>query len=425
MEVIIVGGGLAGLAAAQRLIEAGTTCHLVEGRDRLGGRVRTERVAGFPHPIELGPEWIGQEGVVARLLQSVGARTIAAQGKRYQRTESGLNELDDLAARSENLIDLMQKLPGGDRPLLEALNLCCAGPEYRDRREQLLAYVEGFHAADPARVSVDWLAKVEENQPAEASEHHALDGVDQLVRALTPRPGDLLSIYLNTVVHDVEWVPGKVTVHAIRHGDPVTLEGSRAIVALPLPALSQGLVRFSPALDSKAAALEMMEMGQALKVVLRMDRPFWEQLDGLGDALFLHALDQPFPTWWTMRPLKTPLMTGWSAGPQLNRVGGAGGEALLSLALTSLARVLAVPETEVAGHLQGWTYHDWGRDPFAAGAYSFVLAGGVHAHRILSQPLDHTLYFAGEATCGDGFNATMEGAVLSGWRAAQEVLDRP
>jgi monoamine oxidase len=68
-------------------------------------------------------------------------------------------------------------------------------------------------------------------------------------------------------------------------------------------------------------------------------------------------------------------------------------------------------------------WHDWQADPFARGAYTWVRAGGTEAHRSLAAPLRSTLFFAGEATCGEGFNATMDGAIQSGWRAAAEVLD--
>jgi monoamine oxidase len=139
--------------------------------------------------------------------------------------------------------------------------------------------------------------------------------------------------------------------------------------------------------------------------------------------LFLHAFDQPFPTWWTTRPSKTALITGWTAGPQLGGLGDIGSEDLITPALHSLAAALDVPIDQVARYLEGWYCHDWRKDPFAEGAYSWVLAGGLDAWRNLAEPLDGSLYFAGEATAGEGYNATMEGALLSGTRAAREILE--
>jgi monoamine oxidase len=83
---------------------------------------------------------------------------------------------------------------------------------------------------------------------------------------------------------------------------------------------------------------------------------------------------------------------------------------------------LGVARSAVAAELESWYFHDWQADPFARGAYSFVLAGGLDARAALAQPLDDTLFFAGEATNSDGHTATVHGAIASGRRAAREVI---
>ena len=423
MDVIVIGGGLAGLSATQELAAAGRTVLLLEARNRLGGRVLTLRLPGFPHPIELGPEWIDHSSSIAGLLETVGASTIETRGVRYLRAGSRLENLDDLTRVSENLIEKARALPGGDRSLAEALELCCGDARYADSRDQLLAYVQGFHAADPARVSVEWLATVERNQPADASAHHSEDGVDRVLEALMPSSDDRVVLQLNTVVTDIQWSRSGVTVLAEREGIRHVYRASRAVCTLPLGVIRSGRVRFEPGLSDRKPGLRQMEMGQVQKVVLRMHTPFWEALPGLDEMLFLHDFTQPFPTWWTTLPIRTPIITGWAAGPQLLRLGNTHGDDLLPKAIQSLAGALAVSEAEVKRHLVGWYCHEWGSDPYAEGAYSWVLAGGTDAWRNLAEPLEASLYFAGEATAGEGYNATMEGAVQSGKRAAREILD--
>jgi monoamine oxidase len=423
MDVIVIGGGLAGLTATRHLAAAGKSVLLLEARDRLGGRVYTRRVPGIGHPIELGPEWIDPSSTIAELLKQVGARTVEARGARYLRAGHELENLDDLTRVSENLIDRTRALSDADMPLARALRLCCGDDQYADSREQLLAYVEGFHAADPSRVSVEWLAKVEDNQPAEASAHHAEDGVDRVLEALMPSSDDGVVLQLNTVVREIHWSKGGVTVITQRDGVRHDYRALRALSTLPLGVIQSGQVRFEPGLGKRKPGLHQMEMGQVMKIVLQMRRPFWEDLPGLGDMLFLHDFHQPFPTWWTSRPLEAPIITGWAAGPQRERLGNRQGDDLVAVAVQSLAAALDVTETKVAQHLERWYYHDWSRDPFAAGAYSWVLAGGINAWRNLAEPLESNLYFAGEATAGEGYNATMEGAVQSGLRAAREILD--
>jgi monoamine oxidase len=66
-------------------------------------------------------------------------------------------------------------------------------------------------------------------------------------------------------------------------------------------------------------------------------------------------------------------------------------------------------------------YHDWSRDPYALGAYSYIGVGGVDAPKQLARPVEHTLFFAGEATDSEN-SGTVEGAITSGQRAAKQCL---
>jgi monoamine oxidase len=165
-------------------------------------------------------------------------------------------------------------------------------------------------------------------------------------------------------------------------------------------------------------------MGQVTKVVLSFRRPFWREIDELKDVLFVHCYERQVPTWWLPTDEDLPLLTGWAGGPYAARIAGASGQAVANLAVGSLAAALAMPRRDVASQLDSWHFHDWSADPFARGAYTYVGVGGADSHRALAEPVARTLYFAGEATCGGGHNATMEGALQSGRRAAAELLRR-
>jgi monoamine oxidase len=89
-------------------------------------------------------------------------------------------------------------------------------------------------------------------------------------------------------------------------------------------------------------------------------------------------------------------------GPAAQRFKDASGDQVLDLALASLASALALPRKSVEEQLLGWHLHDWSKDHFSRGAYSYVLSGGLDAHKALARPLENTLYFAGEATAGTG-----------------------
>ena len=419
-DVIVIGAGLAGLAAADRLVWAGHHVTVLEARDRLGGRVWTD-LSG-PRPVDLGAEWVGDEGAVYDILVQGRAQLRAALGERFRRGPDGWENLRDLPQVTAALIARAARTAraGDDPSLREALDACCANPADAGARQELLAYVEGFHAADPARLSLRWLVQVEKTQPAEASELRAVEGAGRIVSAFAGSIEGRCNLRLNRVVSEVRWKAGEVEVATVgTDGSHEVHCAQAAVVTVPLPMLSA--IRFQPALDEKLAAGDLLAMGRAVKVVLRFRTAFWRELAPLDRMLFLFGGAPPFPVWWTHADPEVPQITGWAGGPPAAAVDGVSSGRLAELAVASLADSLGLPHTEVMRQLEGFHHHDWNGDPFSMGAYTWVTAGGLDAHRTLAAPLARTLYFAGEATCGAGYNATMEGAIISGRRAAGEV----
>jgi monoamine oxidase len=423
VDTLVIGAGLAGLAAAERLVAAGAKVTLLEARARLGGRVWTEsRPNGVA--VELGPEWIGNDGTIHDLLARAGARLVEARGRQVRRLDGGWHDLSDLSSLTRDLVQRVSGFRGADRSLLTALDECCAGPEAAEARAHLLRYVEGFHAADPARLSTRWLAEVERNQPADASELRAPDGVGRVVEELSAGLEGRCELHLATVAREVRWRPGHVEIET---SDGAIFRAASAVISIPLPLFDPmsdevAAVRFVPRLREKRDAARLLEMGQVVKLVLGFRDPFWREIGPLEEMLFLHDYGQPLPTWWTPVEPSLPVFTGWAGGPYAARLAGVSERELLDLAVESLAHALGVSRRDVGARLEYHHFHDWRSDRFARGAYTYVKVGGVGAHRTLAEAVAGTLYFAGEATCGEGLNATMEGAVRSGLRAAAELL---
>ena len=152
-------------------------------------------------------------------------------------------------------------------------------------------------------------------------------------------------------------------------------------------------------------------------------RPFWADLHEhrYRKAAFFFAPKAQFPTFWTTLPLRTSLLVAWCAGPRAERLAGCSEREILASVNDSLRMVFG--RLRFSSLLEHARWHDWQRDPFACGAYSYLLAGGAGARRALARPLDGTLYFAGEACDTDGEAATVGGALQSGTRAARQVLE--
>lgn len=192
-----------------------------------------------------------------------------------------------------------------------------------------------------------------------------------------------------------------------------------------------GAVQFIPPLpEEKQYAIASLAMGQVVKINLQFRKRFWEHLELPGekgkeclwDLGFIHSVESTFPTWWTLLPLRTPFIVGWVGGPTAEKLLAHDENHILSIAINSLADILDVTTSHIREYLETWYLHDWSRDPFARGAYSYIPVKGLEAQAILARGVAKTLFFAGEAINLAGDVGTVHGAIASGLRAAQEIL---
>ena len=202
-------------------------------------------------------------------------------------------------------------------------------------------------------------------------------------------------------------------------GKPDPLTARAAVITLPIGVLQHGGVRFQPMPTAIKEAVPHIGNGQVFRVSVQFQERFWESIEGLRDARLLFSDDQTFPTWWTGLPVRAPLLTGWSAGPHTETLIGRSREAIADEAIEALTRITGFD----AGPLvRAWHLHDWHADPFSRGAYSYALAGHLDARRQLAEPVENTLFFAGEATETEGHSATVHGAIATGQRAARQIM---
>lgn len=430
-DVIVVGGGAAGLAAASVLAAAGLETLLLEARGRLGGRVDTVLLPQWPLPLERGAEFIhGTPRQSWEIIDRAALGVFEVQGRHWYSKASRLVRSDELWDKVGTILRRLADLESEDLSFAQFLETYCrdAAPEAKALATQ---YVEGLNAADKDLISVQSLRQAEADAQRFQGERlfRLQSGYHQLISWLhTGASARHLDIRLSRIVSDIAWQPGHVRVET-RSAAGIALEpctAPRAVITLPLGVLqaphdSLGAVRFSPELPEKQRAIGQLRMGPVVKVVLRFDEAFWEH-NGVHQMSFLHVPGKPFPTWWTPLPLCAPVLTGWAGGPAAARLSHQDAPVILDQALDTLAKAFDLDRVALDWRLQAWSVCDWQADPFSRGAYSYVTAGALAAVGQLAQPVAQTLYFAGEATEG-GFSGTVASALASGHRAAAEVLD--
>jgi monoamine oxidase len=438
-DVIVIGAGAAGLAAAADLGRAGLSVTILEARDRIGGRMFTLRDPVYQTPIELGAEFIhGLPPETWTLLQAEGVRTTEVTGESWCFRKDRLCTCDFFSQVDEILEKMDDRSP--DESFLSFLRRSSddskSDAKKQQARERALAYVTGFNAADPDRVGVHWLVqgmraeeKIEGDRAFRSANGYT-DLVEIFRRTLTALN---VHIQLGAVVRSIEWARGRVQVTVGR--ESLNFSTGRVLLTLPLGVLKtapkdEGAVRFAPPLPrAKLEALSKLEMGKVIRVTLRFRHRFWDTIpapvnDGktLAGMSFLFSDDQWLPTWWTTMPDKLPIITGWAPFRCAEQLSGKSRAFVIDRCLQTLSRLLNVGLEELTRLFDDAYFHDWQNDPFTRGAYSYGGVGADGAQQALASPVDNTLFFAGEATDITGHNGTVHGAIASGHRAAREIL---
>jgi monoamine oxidase len=301
----------------------------------------------------------------------------------------------------------------------------------KEAAELALRFVQGFDAADPGRVSAHSIAEEwGSGGMLDSPQFRPMGGYSSVLTALAGKVDRVkVRVQLHTVVSVVRWKRGDVEIEGVFLDRPFKVKAPKALVTVPvgvlqLPESAPGAIRFSPALLEKRAAIAGILSGPVLKVVLRFRTVFWEEIDGgrYHDAAFFYSSGTPFPTFWTSMPTRSPFLNAWTGGPPAASLCQKSDAEIVQVALESLEKMFGHHLPDARAQLEGAFVHNWERDPFARGAYSYVGVGhNETARRTLAAPLDDTLFFAGEATDTDGEAATVTGALQSGARAAREV----
>lgn len=406
-DAIVIGAGYAGLAAARQLHDAGKRVLVCEARDRIGGRVWSTPIDGYP--LELGAEWIHGDNVATwQWVRRLGLTTTTAplwQGRRIWHagalhTPSELAALAPMVAQLVSIEDEIAAYVGPDISFATWLH---------DRGytgiARHLADIRLAHSAatTPERASLYAIRdEIVATRDIGGDDHHIATGYAPITADLATA----LDIRLECAVVAVTDMGAQCT---ITTADGAVLQAAHVIVTVPLALLKAGTITFTPPLPAaKRAAIDALDMHDGAKVIMRFTHQFWD-----AQASFISLFD-PAPVWWTMSA-DAPFLLGFFTGPRAEYLRQHPDPQ--EMCLEVLCRVFGeVARTALCScQVMIWSQEEWSR-----GAYSSTPVGAFGLREALAAPYGR-MHFAGEATALHGQAASVHGAIVSGQRAATEV----
>ena len=427
VDVIVVGAGMAGLAAARALRRSGVRWVVLEARERAGGRVHTLGDPRVTSPIELGAEFVhGDAPHLEAIAGEAGAAILHVGGEHRAPRRGRLARVDYWGP-----IDRVLRRIDAEGDELSAAEFLARGPGGRAlarARGLTRGYLEGFHAARLERLGTRSLVAEDGESPTASAAR--LGRVEPGMGALVEHLAEPLAgaIHLGREVRAIRWRPGHVEVEALARGRSSRWSARAVVLTAPIAVLaarpsSRGGMSLDPDPPRLRRALARLATGSAVRLVLAFREAPWQRDPDEHDAermSFLHPPGAPYPVWWSAYPRRAGLVVAWCGGPRAEALSGASSRRVIALAESQLARALRRPPRRVRAARIGAWWHDWSRDPWARGAYSYPRVGGSEAWRALSRPEEGTLFLAGEATHEE--SGTVEAALASGERAARQVI---
>jgi monoamine oxidase len=412
-DVVVIGAGMAGLAAARALASGGLDVLLVESRDRIGGRVHTLRDFAAA-PVEAGAEFVHGEG--AATWGDVRGAGLATVPTPYWRTFMRLGGrrrwlplhlADPGVWRSFDILWALGHRKGPDMSGAEFVG----ARGYRGKAAELAGLTLTAHLPGAMdEVGVAGLAADGVLHLESGVNHRVADGYD----SLTAHVATGLDVRLDWRVGSVSWGHDEVE---LRSAGGEKLSARAAISTLPHGVLAAGVVDFEPALPSRRReAILRIRTGAVAKVLLEFEQRFWSR-----QMTQLVCGDGPVTLYWpTSYGTDGPaVLSAYATGPRAAALSGAGRDVATEIVMGDLQSLY--PGAPVDRLLRSSRFVDWTTDPDSHGGYTFLPPGSVGAREDLAAADTGALFWAGSATHGTPVADTVEAAYLSGLRAARQV----
>ncbi len=427
-NVLVIGAGVAGLTAARLLAQQGRSVIVLEARDRIGGRLHSERKDGLV--TDLGASWIHgiDDSPVEKMCSSLNMPMVEFTMGSFQPDGRPVVYFDPEGKRlsAEQAESFTQDIHDFDETLAEVISTISSGSSYADAVEIALEKT-GWDSTRCDRVREYMQHRTEEQDGAHFTliDAHGLDneevdgdevifpnGYDQLTTGLAKG----LDVRLEHTVSRVTWADSGVTVQT----DKGTFTADQVIITVPVGVLQSEDFTIEPPLpETVGRALDSFRMNDFEKIILRYDDKFWDE--GIYAFRRQGKAGDWWHSWYDLSNLHgTPALLTFAAGPCAIETRELSDKAVAELVTQALREIYG--DTVPLPHTVHRT--NWKEDPLARGAYSYLTVGAdTEEHDNLATPVGGVLHIAGEATWRDD-PATVTAAMMSGHRAAENVLSR-
>jgi monoamine oxidase len=402
VDIVIVGGGAAGIGAARKLVDSGLRAHVLEASPRLGGRAWTHEIAGLP--LDLGCGWLHSADRnawvrIARASHIAVDETKAAWGAQFRNLGFSAEEQADAWRAFEAWTQRLRRTPPPSDRAADALD---PAEPWNDHIRAIAGYISGaklellsaadYAAYDEASSEDNWRVRT---------------GYGNLVAQSFPRAAGL-SLAMPASSLALEGRGVKVTTRA---GD---IDARAAILTVSTAVLAGDTIQLPVSLDPWREAARKLPLGLNEKLFLEITgaSPFENETHVTGNPR--DALTASY----YIRPLGWPVIECFFGGERARLLCEDGLAAGFDFAIGQLAQLFGA---EVRRLLRPLTASNWTRMPRIGGAYSYALPGSVGARQMLACPFEDRIFFAGEATSSGDFS-TAHGAHDSGVRAATEAM---
>ncbi|GGB48025.1 amine oxidase [Roseibium aquae] len=414
--MIVIGAGIAGLAAARRLQDLGYSVVVLEATSDVGGRIKTDWSLGAP--FEAGAGWIHRPdgNPISGLAEHIGLTTVVTPDESYQvfaqngeavsasLIDSKYLDLERLYTRIDDTFDT-------DQPLIEAIrNVSESSLQDPVLRWMMSAYTEFATGGPIEKVSAYYFDEDDEYDGADVI---LPEGYDRIPKSLAAG----LDIRFDTMVEAIEYEEGDGAAVRTSKG---TFESYFVICTVPLGVLKRHAIAFDPPLPKALqTSIETIGFGSVTKLALKFEEPFWPET-----VQYFGYMSEPKGRWNYFVNYRTfsseNILLAVSVGDYPFVAERMSDPEMIADCMSALRAMFGDGISEPVGHLAT----RWSEDPHTLGAYSYAAAGNTPADfDRFAEPVANTILFAGEHTTF-AHHGTTHGAYQTGLAAANLIEDQ-